>query len=131
MIKFPEEACLAKDLNNHVYFYIIQKYKLKKNIYHHEDDKDEDEDDESWWWWWSCDESLIQSWKLSCEESYLEMIFIKVKQRWANSVLKTEYKYEYYSAFRKWPNTNTNNIRSSKNDRIRIIFGLPKMTEYE
>ena len=53
--------------------------------------------------------------------------------RWVNSVLTTEYEYEYYSAFRKWANTNTNNIRSSKNDRIRIriIFGLPKMTEYE
>ena len=54
-------------------------------------------------------------------------------QRWANSVLKTEYEYEYYSVFRKWPNMNTNNIRSSKNDqiRIRILFDLPKMTEYK
>ena len=41
-------------------------------------------------------------------------------QRWANSVLMTEYEYEYYSIFQKWPNTNTNNIRLSKNDRIRI-----------
>ena len=31
----------------------------------------------------------------------------------------TEYEYEYYSAFQKWPNTNTNIIR------------LSKMTEYE
>ena len=32
-----------------------------------------------------------------------------------------------------WPNTNTNIIRLSKTDRIRIriLFGLPKMTEYE
>ena len=32
-----------------------------------------------------------------------------------------------------WPNTNTNIIRLPKNDRIRIriLFGLPKMTEYE
>ena len=64
-------------------------------------------------------------------------------QRWANSVLTTEYEYEYYSVFRKWPNTNANNIRSSKSDRIRIrilfglpkmiriIFGPPKITEYE
>ena len=40
----------------------------------------------------------------------------------------TEYEYEYYSAFQKWPNTNTNNIRLSKNERIRIriLFGLKK-----
>ena len=45
----------------------------------------------------------------------------------------TEYEYEYYSAFQNWPNTNTNIIRASKNDRIRIriLFGSPKMTEYE
>ena len=32
-----------------------------------------------------------------------------------------------------WPNTNTNIIRLSKNDRIRIriLFDFPKMTEYE
>ena len=32
-----------------------------------------------------------------------------------------------------WPNTNTNIIRLPKNDRIRIriLFGFPKMTEYE
>ena len=52
-------------------------------------------------------------------------------QRWANSVLMTEYEYEYYSTFQKWPNTNI--IRLSKNDRIRIriLFDFPKMTEYE
>ena len=38
----------------------------------------------------------------------------------------TEYEYEYYSAFQKWPNTNTNNIRLSKNERIRILFGLKR-----
>ena len=56
-----------------------------------------------------------------------------VAQRWANSVLMTEYEYEYYSSSKKWPNTNTNIIRLSKTDRIRIriLFGLPKMTEYE
>ena len=45
----------------------------------------------------------------------------------------TQYEYEYYSAFQNWPNTNTNIIRASKNDRIRIwiLFGLQKMTEYE
>ena len=45
----------------------------------------------------------------------------------------TEYEYEYYSSSKKWPNTNTNIIRLSKTDRIRIriLFGLPKMTEYE
>ena len=55
------------------------------------------------------------------------------EQRWANSVLMTEYEYEYYSSSKKWPNTNTNIIRLSKTDqiRIRILFGLPKMTEYE
>ena len=38
----------------------------------------------------------------------------------------TEYEYEYYSAFQNWPNTNTNIIRLSKIDRIRIriLFGL-------
>ena len=56
-----------------------------------------------------------------------------VVQRWANSVLMTEYEYEYYSASQKWPNTNTNIIRFPKNDRIRIriLFGFPKRTEYE
>ena len=43
----------------------------------------------------------------------------------------TEYEYEYYSAFQKGPNTNTNIIQFSKNDRIRILFSFPKMTEYE
>ena len=39
----------------------------------------------------------------------------------------TEYEYEYYSAFQKGPNTNTNIIQFSKNDRIRILFGFPKI----
>ena len=54
-------------------------------------------------------------------------------QRWANSVLMTEYEYEYYSTFQKWPNTNTNIIRFEKGDRIRIriLFALKKATEYE
>ena len=54
-------------------------------------------------------------------------------QRWANSVLRTKYEYEYYSSSKKWPITNTNIIRLSQTDRIRIriLFGLPKMTEYE
>ena len=71
----------------------------------------------------------------------------------------SEYEYEYYSVLRKWPNTNTNDIRSSDNDQIqiriyysvfqkrpnmnnirsaennrlwiRITFGLLKMIEYE
>ena len=45
----------------------------------------------------------------------------------------TEYEYEYYSTFQKWPNTNTNIIRFEKGDRIRIriLFGLKKATEYE
>ena len=29
-------------------------------------------------------------------------------QRWAKSVLMTEYEYKYHSAPQKWPNTNTN-----------------------
>ena len=43
----------------------------------------------------------------------------------------TKYKYEYYSVFQKRPNMN--NIRSAENDPIliQIIFGIPKMTEYE
>ena len=54
-------------------------------------------------------------------------------QRWANSVLTTEYEYEYYSVSQKWPNTNTNIIRFPKNDRIQIgiLFGFPKTTKYE
>ena len=45
----------------------------------------------------------------------------------------TEYEYEYYLVSQKWPNTITNIIRFSKNDRIwiRIFFGYPEMTEYE
>ena len=45
----------------------------------------------------------------------------------------TEYEYEYYSALQKRPNTNTNIIRLSKNDRtpIQILFDSLKMTEYE
>ena len=54
-------------------------------------------------------------------------------QRWANSVLRTEYEYEYYSSSKKWPNTNTNIIRFEKitRIRIRILFGLKKSPEYE
>ena len=45
----------------------------------------------------------------------------------------TEYEYEYYSAFQNWPNTNTNIIRASKNDRIRIriLFGSPKTQRWK
>ena len=45
----------------------------------------------------------------------------------------TEYEYEYYSTFQKWPNTNTNIIRFETGDRIqiRILFALKKATEYE
>ena len=55
------------------------------------------------------------------------------EQRWANSVLRTEYEYEYYSSSKKWPNTNTNIIRFEKitRIRIRILFGLKKSPEYE
>ena len=51
---------------------------------------------------------------------------LSLNQRWANSVLMTEYEYEYYSTFKKWPNTNTNIIRFEKIDRIRIriLFDL-------
>ena len=68
-------------------------------------------------------------------------------QRCANSILMTEYKYEYYLTFKKGeririqilfglkkqPNTNTNIIRFEKGDqiRIRILFGLKKATEYK
>ena len=45
----------------------------------------------------------------------------------------TVYENEYYSVFQKWPNTNTNIIRFSKDDQIwiRKLFGYPEMTEYE
>ena len=54
-------------------------------------------------------------------------------QRWANSVLRTEYEYEYCLSSKKWPNTNTNIIRFEKitRIRIRILFGLKISTEYE
>ena len=50
---------------------------------------------------------------------------------WISNRISIKYKYEYYSAFPIWPNTNT--IRFFKNDRIRIriLFGFSKMTEYE
>ena len=58
---------------------------------------------------------------------------MSLEQRWAYSVLMTEYEYEYYSVSQKRPNTNTSFIRFPKNDRIqiRILFGYPEMTEYE
>ena len=64
-------------------------------------------------------------------KNIITFINIVAYQSWANSVLMTE--YEYYSAFQNWPNTNTNIIRASKNDRIRIriLFGSPKTTKYE
>ena len=45
----------------------------------------------------------------------------------------TEYKYEYYLVWKYWPNTNTNIIRFEKINRIRIriLFGLKILTEYE
>ena len=45
----------------------------------------------------------------------------------------TEYEYEYYSLWKRRPNTNTNIIRfeNSSRIRIRILFGLKKSTEYE
>ena len=63
----------------------------------------------------------------------LRHLALVLGQRWANSVLRTEYEYEYYSVAQKWPNTNTNIIRFPKNDRIRIriLFRYPEMTEYE
>ena len=44
-----------------------------------------------------------------------------------------EYEYEYYSVWKKQPNTNKNIIRFEKIDRIRlqILFGLEKSPEYE
>ena len=54
-------------------------------------------------------------------------------QKWPNTNMNIiwlckiyEYEYKYYSAFQKWPNTNI--IRLSKNDqiRIRILFSFPK-----
>ena len=72
----------------------------------------------------------------NCVVSLFLLFFVcscLLHQRWANSVLMTEYEYEYYSTFQKWPNTNTNIIRFEKGDRIRIriLFGLKKATEYE
>ena len=71
-------------------------------------------------WRWS---AICDLWSMICD----------LWQRWANSVLMTEYEYEYYSTFQKWPNTNTNIIRFEKGDRIRIriLFALKKATEYE
>ena len=44
-----------------------------------------------------------------------------------------EYEYEYYSGLEIWPNTNTNTIRVQKfgRIRIRILFGVPLLSEYE
>ena len=52
-----------------------------------------------------------------------------VIQRWANSVLMAKYEYQYYSVSQKWSDTNTNNIRYSKYYRIqiRILFSVPKV----
>ena len=41
----------------------------------------------------------------------------------------TEYKYEYYSASQKWPNTNI--IWLTKSDQIQKSFSFLKMTEYK
>ena len=59
---------------------------------------------------------------------YCPMKYFRIhcNQRWANSVLMTEYEYEYYSTFQKWPNTNTNIIRFEKGDQIRISFRFKK-----
>ena len=43
----------------------------------------------------------------------------------------TKYEYEYYSDFQKGPNTTTNIIRFSKNDRIRIFLDIPKIPSGE
>ena len=45
------------------------------------------------------------------------MVCLELHQRWANSVLMNE--YEYYSTFKKWPNTDTN------------IIWFEKSTKYE
>ena len=42
-----------------------------------------------------------------------------------------EYEYEYYSGLEIWPNTNTNTIRFQKFGWIRILFGVPLLSEYE
>ena len=56
-----------------------------------------------------------------------------IRQRWANSVFRTEYEYEYYSVSEFWPNTNTNTIRVQNYGRIRIriLFGFRNLAEYE
>ena len=46
-----------------------------------------------------------------------------------NSVFRTEYEYEYYSVSENWPNTNT--IRVQKFVRMRILFRVPLLSEYE
>ena len=83
---------------------------------------------------------IFQNIKRLCEIFCHEMaqvlrsrIWLNSLQRWANSVLMTEYEYEYYSTFKKWPNTNTNIIRFEKGDRIqiRILFALKIAAEYE
>ena len=46
----------------------------------------------------------------SCQTPHIICLRLGEDQRWANSVLMTEYTYQYYSDFQKWPNTNTNTI---------------------
>ena len=43
----------------------------------------------------------------------------------------TEYEYEYYSTFQKWPNTNTNIIRFEKSTEYEYYSAWKKSPEYE
>ena len=72
---------------------------------------------------------LCQSWGSSWHHSWGPSY--KCYSVWRKKL--TEYKYEYYSVWKYWPNTNTNIIRFEKIDRIRIriLFGLKISTEYE
>ena len=67
----------------------------------------------------------------SCNPS--DVLGVICVQRWANSVFRTEYEYEYYSVSEIWPNTNTNTIRVQNYGRIRIriLFGFRNLAEYE
>ena len=86
-------------------------------------------------WWPNTNTNIIQFPKNDRIQIRISFGFPKMtKYKYEyNSVSQKMTEYEYYSVSQKWPNMNTNIIRFPKNDRIRIriLFGLPKMTEYE
>ena len=75
----------------------------------------------------------VISYPTVCRRNLAQRRIIKVKnypvQRWANSVFSTE--YEYYSGSELWSNTNTIQVQKFGRIRIRILFGVPLLSEYE